>query len=54
MQKCCEGYFVRKMQSDKTARSEYFSVERTRRKKGDIYIMQIIDEEMMSDDARLR
>lgn len=47
-------WYVKKMQRDKTARREYFSVERTRRQKGDIYIMQIIDEEMISDDARLR
>ena len=33
---------------------EYFDVERNRRQKGDIYIMQIIDEEMKADDSRLR
>lgn len=39
---------------DKSARREYFSVERNRRQKGDLYITQIMDEEMMPGDARLR
>ncbi len=47
-------WYAKKMQRDKTARREYFSVERNRRERGDLYIMQIIDEEMTSDDARLR
>ena len=44
----CEQWYVKKM-----AR-EYFDVERNRRQRGDIYITQILDEEMRSDDARLR
>lgn len=44
----------KKMLRDKTARREYFSVERNRRQRGDLYIMQIMDEEMMPDDPRLR
>ncbi len=47
-------WYAKKMQRDKTARREYFSVERNRRERGDLYITQIIDEEMTSDDARLR
>lgn len=47
-------WYAQKMQRDKTARREYFSVERNRRERGDLYITQIIDEEMTSDDARLR
>jgi len=47
-------WYAKKMQRDKTARREYFSVERNRRERGDLYIMQIIDEEMTSYDARLR
>ena len=47
-------WYTKKMQRDKTARREYFSVERNRRERGDLYITQIIDEEMTSDDARLR
>lgn len=47
-------WYTKKMMRDKTARREYFSVERNRRERGDLYIMQIIDEEMTSYDARLR
>ena len=47
-------WYAKKMQRDKTARREYFNVERNRRERGDLYITQIIDEEMTSDDARLR
>ena len=35
------------------ARREYFDVERNRRQRGDIYIAQIMDEEMMPGDLRL-
>lgn len=47
-------WYAKKMLRDKTARREYFSVERNRRQRGDIYITQIMDEEMRPDDARLR
>ena len=47
-------WYAKKMLRDKTARREYFSVERNRRQRGDLYITQIIDEEMMPDDPRLR
>ena len=47
-------WYVKKMLRDKTARREYFDVERNRRKRGDLYITQILDEEMMADDPRLR
>lgn len=47
-------WYAKKMLRDKTARREYFNVERNRRQRGDLYIMQIIDEEMMFDDSRLR
>ncbi len=47
-------WYAKKMQRDKTARREYFSVERNRWERDDLYIMQIIDEEITSDDARLR
>lgn len=49
-----DEWYQKKMLRDKNARREYFDVERNRRQKGDIYIMQIIDEEMTSDDPRLR
>lgn len=47
-------WYAKKMLRDKTARREYFNVERNRRQRGDLYIMQIIDEEMLFDDSRLR
>ena len=47
-------WYARKMNRDKAARREYFSVERNRRQRGDIYITGIMDEEMKSDDPRLR
>lgn len=46
-------WYAKKMLRDKTARREYFNVERNRRQRGDIYITQIMDEEMRPDDARL-
>jgi hypothetical protein len=42
------------MLRDRSARREYFDVERNKRQKGDLYIIQIMDEEMKSDDLRLR
>ena len=49
-----DEWYNKKMFRDKNARREYFDVEKNKRAKGDIYIMQIMDEEMRSDDARLR
>ena len=47
-------WYTKKMLRDKTSRREYFSMERNRRQRGDLYITQIMDEEMMPDDPRLR
>ena len=47
-------WFDRKDLRDKTARREYFDIERNKRQRGDIYIAQIIDEEMTANDSRLR
>ena len=47
-------WYARKMSRDKSARREYFSVERNKRQRGDIYITNIMDEEMKPDDPRLR
>ena len=47
-------WFDKKDLRDKTARREYFNVERNKRQRGDIYIARIIDEEMKADDSRLR
>lgn len=46
-------WYAKKMLRDMTARREYFSVERNRRQRGDLYITQIMDEEMMPNDPRL-
>ena len=50
----CEEWYAKKMLRDKTARREYFDVERNKRQRGDLYIAQILDEEMMPGDSRLR
>lgn len=47
-------WFLKKDNRDKKARREYFDIEKNKRQKGDIYITNIIDEEMKSDDERLR
>lgn len=49
-----DEWYARKMLRDKTARREYYSIERGRRQRDDLYIIQIMDEEMMPDDLRLR
>ena len=49
-----EEWYAKKMLRDRTARREYFSVEHSKRQRGDLYITQIMDEEMMPDDPRLR
>ena len=47
-------WYQRKALRDRTARRQYFDVERNRRQRGDIYITAILDEEMKPDDPRLR
>lgn len=47
-------WYAGKMLRDQSARREYFSIERNKRQKGDIYVTQIMDEEMKADDSRLR
>ena len=47
-------WFAKKELRDKSARREYLDVERNKRQRGDIYITQIMDEEMKPDDERLR
>ena len=48
-----QEWFVLKMQRDKMARRQYFDTERNKRQRGDLYIMQIMDEEMKPNDSRL-
>ena len=49
-----DEWYDKKMNRDIKARRDYFDLEKNKRQKGDIYITHIIDEEMKSDDARLR
>lgn len=49
-----DKWYAKKMLRDRSARREYFSVERNKRQRGDLYITQILDEEMKPDDERLR
>lgn len=49
-----DEWYARKMLRDRTARREYFDVERNKRQRGDLYITQIMDEEMGPNDPRLR
>lgn len=49
-----EEWYAKKMLRDKSARREYFDVERNRRQRGDLYITQILDDEVKPNDSRLR
>ena len=49
-----DEWYAKKMLRVRSARREYFSVERNKRQRGDLYITQILDEEMKPDDERLR
>ncbi len=49
-----DEWYAKKMLRDKTARREYFDVERNKRQRGDLYITQILDSEMKPNDPRLR
>lgn len=49
-----DEWFSKKQNRDKSARRDYFDTEKNKRQRGDIYITQIIDEEMTADDSRLR
>lgn len=47
-------WMPQKMARDSRARQEYFSSGKEPRKPGDIYMLQILDEEMKADDPRIR
>jgi hypothetical protein len=49
-----QEWFAKKELRDKMARREYFDTERNKRQRGDLYITQILDEEMKANDSRLR
>lgn len=47
-------WMPQKMARDSRARQEYFSSRKEPRKQGDIYMLQILDEEMKANDPRIR
>lgn len=47
-------WFPKKETRDKKARNEYYDLRQKPWKKGEIYMMQILDMELKKDDARLR
>jgi hypothetical protein len=49
-----DEWFPKKESRDQQARKNYFANRRSARHKGEIYVMQLLDEEMKPDDARLR
>lgn len=48
-----EEWYAKQRSRDQKARRQYFDVERFKRQRGDLYIMQIMDEEMKPNDPRL-
>ena len=48
-----EEWYAKQRYRDQKARRQYFDVERFKRQRGDLYIMQIMDEEMKPNDPRL-
>ncbi|MBR6158988.1 MAG: DUF3990 domain-containing protein [Lachnospiraceae bacterium] len=55
----CEGvaasvWYARKMSRDRSAREAYHKMNRTDYRKGELYIVHIIEEEVTPDDPRLR
>ena len=46
-------WYPKKNQRENAAKNEYFSSAKMKRQKGDIYISQIIDEDMEANDERL-
>jgi len=48
-----EEWYAKQKYRDQKARRQYFDVERFKRQRGDLYIMQIMDEEMKPNDQRL-
>jgi hypothetical protein len=50
----CAQWYARKMKRDRSARREYFNSERNRIQPDDIFVTEIIRQEMKADDIRLR
>ena len=49
-----EEWYIRKMQRDKSARREYFDLERNKIKPGDLFVTQMLTERMDANDTRIR
>ena len=49
-----DEWFSKKKYRDQRAREDYFSSRKNKRKKEDLYIIQILDEEIKENDERLR
>lgn len=49
-----DEWYARKELRDRSARRDYFDVEKHKRQKGDFYITQILDERIDENDPRLR
>ncbi len=49
-----DEWYLKRQVRDKKARDDYFNIERNKRQRGDLFVMQIIDEEIKADDERLR
>lgn len=47
-------WYAKRLSRDRLARKQYFDVERNKRQRGDLYITQILDEEMKPGDERLQ
>ncbi len=47
-------WYIKKMSRDQAARREYFDVERNHIERNDLFVTQILSEEMKADDPRLR
>lgn len=47
-------WYPKKEARDRIARKEYYDLDKNKWNKNDIYMMQILDEEMKEDDMRLR
>ena len=50
----CEVWYPQRTLRDSSARSDYFNPDKNRLERGDIFITQIINEEMTANDPRLR
>ena len=46
-------WFIKKESRDKTARRQYFDVEKNRRQRGDLHIVQLLDELMEVDTEKV-